>query len=77
MKRLRNPCHRALNSYRKNQEEILKRMQNDTLDIISTISEVEFERKNKVSLLNENQIREQKYFWKKSRKELYNNRGVW
>jgi hypothetical protein len=29
-------------------------MQSDTLDVISSLSELEFERKNKIALLNEN-----------------------
>ena len=42
----------------KTKDEILKRMQSDTLDVISLLSEFEFERKNKVALLNENVSRE-------------------
>jgi len=42
----------------KTKEEILKRIQGDTLEVISGLSEVEFERKNKVALFNENFIRE-------------------
>lgn len=55
----------------KTKEDILKRMQNDTLDVISKLSEDEFARKNKVALINDNISREQKHFWKKVRKQLF------
>ena len=59
----------------KTKDEILKRMQSDTLDVISLLSEFEFERKNKVALLNENVCREQRFYWKDVKKQLQN--GVW
>jgi hypothetical protein len=42
----------------KAKEEILKRIQEDTLDAISTLTEDEFERKNKESFIIDNFIRE-------------------
>ena len=61
----------------KTKDEILKRMQSDTLEVISNFSETEFERKNKVALLCENLSREQKYFWKKVSQNLESSRGAW
>ena len=42
----------------KAKDDILKRMQGDILEVISHLSEIEFERKNKIALLNENFLRE-------------------
>jgi hypothetical protein len=61
----------------KTKDEILKRMQGDTLEVISSFSETEFERKNKVALLCENLSREQKYYWKKIKQSLYASKGAW
>lgn len=52
----------------KTKDEILKRMQSDILEVISSLSEIEFERKNKIALLTDHFQREQNYFWKKSKK---------
>ena len=42
----------------KTKDDILKRMQCDTVEVIGLISEEEFERKNRVALMNENFLRE-------------------
>ena len=52
-------------------------MQNDTVEVIGFISEEEFERKNRVALMNENFIREQGYYWKGAKKEIFGCRGAW
>lgn len=61
----------------KTKDDILRRMQCDTVDVIGLISEEEFERKNKVALMNDNFIREQGYFWSKAKKLLFGPKGVW
>ena len=48
----------TLSSIDKTKDEILKRMQQDTIEVIGTLSSEEFERKNKVALMNENFMRE-------------------
>lgn len=52
-------------------------MQYDTIDIIGSLSEEEFERKNRVSLLNDNFIREQGISWKHLKKQQIGGRGMW
>ena len=61
----------------KTKVEILQKMQTDTFEVISSLSEYEFERKNKVALMNDNLNRERKNLWKKCRKALFYSRGVW
>jgi hypothetical protein len=64
-------------SNEKTKDDILRRMQCDTVEVIGSISETEFERKNKVALMNDNFSREQAHSWKVSQKSLFANRGVW
>ena len=52
-------------------------MQQDTIEIIGMLSSEEFERKNKVALLNDNFIREQAYNWRKVKGQLLGNHGMW
>ena len=52
-------------------------MQDDTIEVIGHLSEEEFERKNKVALLNENFIREQAHSLTSVRKVLMQGCGVW
>mmetsp|Transcript_10521 Transcript_10521/g.10593 ORF Transcript_10521/g.10593 Transcript_10521/m.10593 type:complete len:342 (+) Transcript_10521:1526-2551(+) len=61
----------------KTKHEILQKMQTDTFEVISSLSEFEFERKNKVALMNDNLNRERKNLWKKSKKVCFYQRGVW
>ena len=48
----------TINNNEKAKDEILKRIQEETLDAIGSLSELEFERKNKDGLLIDNFIRE-------------------
>ena len=61
----------------KTKDDILKRMQCDTVEVIGLISEEEFERKNRVALMNENFIREQGHHWKGAKKDIFGCRGAW
>ena len=61
----------------KAQDEILKRMQEETLDTIGSLTELEFERKNKNALLIDNFLRE-RYSEKRAHlKQVLGPKGTW
>ena len=61
----------------KAKDEILKKIQGETLDAIGSLSEVEFERKNKDSLLIDNFIRDRYSVQKSHLKQVLGCRGPW
>ena len=61
----------------KAKDEILKKIQGETLDAIGSLSEVEFERKNKDSLLIDNFIRDRYEVQKSHLKQVLGCKGPW
>ena len=61
----------------KAKDEILKKIQGETLDAIGSLSEVEFERKNKDSLLIDNFIRDRYNVQKNHLKQVLGCKGPW
>ena len=61
----------------KAKDEILKKIQEETLDTIGTLSEHEFERKNKDALLVDNFIRERHQEQRAYLKQVLGSKGSW
>ena len=61
----------------KAKDEILKRIQEETLDTIGSLSEQEFERKNKDALLIDNFIRERYEEQRAHLKQMIGAKGLW
>jgi hypothetical protein len=68
----------TLTSNEKTKQDILQRMQTDTHEIISSLSAEEYERKNKVALINDNFVRCQGHSWRKAKMaEIASGKGMW
>ena len=66
-----------MNKDEKAKDEILKRIQEETLDTIGSLSEQEFERKNKDALLIDNFIRERYEEQRAHLKHMIGAKGLW
>ena len=61
----------------KAKEDILRRMQIDTIEVIGMLSEEEFERKNRVALLNDDFIRRARMGWRSAKRQQIGGKGLW
>ena len=67
----------SINKNDKAKDEILKRIQEETLETIGSLSEQEFERKNKDALLIDNFIRDRLSEKRVHLKQVLGAKGTW
>lgn len=64
-------------SNERTKQDILARVHSETHEIIGEMSAEEYERRNQVTLINDNYVRCQGYEWVRAKRSEIGNGGVW